>query len=158
MMLQEKGDEEECCKECYYSPLSHSFKLISNNGDEDYFYCCPSAGKKYDDEISIEQHILIELNKINKPYILIIDAQAFRLRHTAYVDIIMKLMHTWRSLQLKHIVIINRNLIFRMKVNYIWSSIPTYIRKKIIIDWTDSFANLLAINEDAGNVILRTLY
>jgi hypothetical protein len=157
--MMDNFDQEKICEECYYSPISHSFRLIIDDGIEDYFYCCPAGAKKYDDYNGIEQHILIELKKINKPYNLIIDAQSYRFHHAPCVDIIIQLMNTWSSLLLRSssllrkIIIINQNMLFKCKLNYIWYSIAKQIRKKIIIDYDSSFSKLLEMNRDTLHTV-----
>lgn len=139
-------NSEYICGDCYYAPSSHSFRKIG-----EYYYCCPSSAKKYYDADGIEHHICLELSKVKRPWTLILDMQGYRLKHAPCINIIIKLSHTFYFEKLQQIIIINHNLLFKLKINTSWFNISKSIRNKILFDTNNTFSKLFNITNELYN-------
>jgi len=143
-------DIDKVCENCFYNPRSHSFYNLSENDEEVYFYSCPSNARYYYDAEGIYKHMRLEIEKIKKPWIWIIDCNNYGLKHLRYPSVglkIVEFLDSFLSNKLNQIIIINQTMSFKVAINYIWKMIPENIRKKIIFDKSNYFANLLQIDE-----------
>ena len=139
-------NSNKVCRDCWYAPSSHSFKLISQSEKEDYYYCCPSCATNFHDVEGIEHHIRVETSKITNQWILILDGQGYRFKHVPCINAIIKLSHTYCLEKLQQIIIINQNLLLKLKLNVSWCSFSKAIRKKMLFDDTNKFSKLLQMN------------
>ena len=139
--------QREVCKQCYYELNAHSFCLISETEYEKYYYYCPVDEKYYYDADSIENHILLEIDRnCTKPWILIFDSSGYGLNHLWHQRVrktVYNLLNSSLFSNLKKIVIINPSLIFNSILRTNWYFIPIEFRKKIIRDTNNSFSNMI---------------
>lgn len=140
---------EDKCYECSYTPNYHSFHLLSENDDECYYYTCPAEAKTYNDPDGFIHHIEVELRKKRKPWVWIINGEAFGLTHiwcSKMHSKILQLATDYAKLDLINIIVIRQNITFKMLLNSSWYLIDKSLRKKIVIDKTNSFSELLNID------------
>lgn len=141
-------NSEHICGDCFYAPSSHSFKRIG-----DYYYCCPSSATKYYDIDGIEHHMRVELSKDNnRPWTLILDIQGYRLKHSPCINAIIKLSHTYCFKYLQQVIVINQNLLFKLKLNTSWYSLSKSIREKLFFDDTNKFSKLLQMTKQVYEI------
>jgi len=144
-------DIDIVCEKCFYNPRSHSFHKLSENDEEVYFYSCPSYAKYYDDAEGIHKHMRLEIEKIHKPWIWIIDCNNYGLKHLIHPSVGMKIIEildSYSSRKLKRIIIVNQTLSFALALNCLWKFIPENIKKKITFDKNNNFAKLLRMDEN----------
>lgn len=143
-------DIDKVCDKCFYNPRSHSFHKLSENDEEIYYYSCPSREHYYNDADGIYKHMRLEIQFLQKPWVWIIDCNNYGLKHLRYPSVglkIVEFLDSYLSKGLRKIIIVNQTMSFKVALNYVWKLIPTNIKKIIIFDKNNNFAQLLQIDE-----------
>jgi len=125
------------CEKCLKDPQAHSFQLLKGDSYECYYYTCPANATHYDDAEGIINHMRIELNKINKPWIWIFDCQDYGLKHLAAANVGFKIanfLNSDESIGLEKIIVINESTTSKIMFNTFWYLLDKKITDIIIYD------------------------
>jgi hypothetical protein len=149
-MKNQDFDINNDCDSCFYDPQSHSFHKLHENNAEIYYYTCPAKAKQYYDADGIYKHMRLEIKRIQKNWVWIIDGDNYGIKHLMYPSVgnkIVEILDSSLSDNLIQIIIINETTSLNLALRYIWKSIPKSIRKLLLFDKSKSFSELLKLDE-----------
>lgn len=74
------------CPICQSTPDAHSFQTIpSVNPSIHLLYSCPAKASQYYHSSGVLQHFALTVNKINKPWVYILDCSGFTFQHASQI-------------------------------------------------------------------------
>lgn len=101
------------CPICDACPGAHSFKFLGEKLGFGVFYTCPAQASMYNDREGIIEHYTNALAAWSpRPWVWILDAEGFSLKHAAEVTIaieLSKLIENRYSANLLKIEVVNAN-------------------------------------------------
>jgi hypothetical protein len=123
------------CEICIKEPGSHSFELLKQDNNVNYYYTCPAKASKYWDTPGILNHYREVLDSNNhRPWIWVFDGEGFGLKHSLKIDTALGLIRLLKEQygdSLMEIHIINPGIYIKSFYTLIYKFLNNDIIQKI---------------------------